>query len=93
MKTIDLDGVGNALENCYNFLVYRFEVAEGTIEARAYADEMDRALIFLPDDMTFEHADALRVLQYLARRYSEIRGSGNVHVEVEQTYVRPTPPR
>jgi hypothetical protein len=90
-EAIDLDGGGHGF--FYNFIDYQFDLESGSVTARSYADEMDHVFIHLPDGMSLEHPDALRVLQYLARRYGEIRrfeASGYVRVDVEQTIVKPT---
>jgi hypothetical protein len=91
-EAIDLDGDVQGFR--YNFIDYRFDLEGGSVTARSYADEMDHVFIHLPDGMSLEQPDALRVLQYLARRYGEIRrfeAGGYVRVEVEETIVKPTP--
>lgn len=73
-EAVDLER--KQIEFRYEFLEYHFAVAAGQVRARAYLDEMDHAAIYLPDGMTLEHADALRVLHYLARRFREVRTLG-----------------
>ena len=56
----------------HNLLVYTFEIEAGHIEARGYLDTGEVS-IFLPEGMQIDHADALRVLHVLKRRYRVIQ--------------------
>jgi hypothetical protein len=75
----------------YNYIDYFFKVQGGVIRARTYLDRIKKVTIYLPEGMELEHSDALRVLQYLVRRYSEIRRpekGGDVRIDVAQTFAK-----
>ncbi len=69
---------GGELQSSYKLLDYHFEQDSHYIEARAYFDDLETALLFGPyhslDDLTPVSDDGFKnaVIAYLKRRYSRI---------------------
>lgn len=73
-EAVDLEN--HCLSYRYNFIVYEFETANGTVSARTYLDTANEVAIYIPKTMTMDDEAVGRVVHYLLRRYHQVKSLG-----------------